>query len=51
MVNLVYFGHQPEVCSTETFGSLSDAAVAGAANPATARMPVSKNVAAIFFIL
>jgi hypothetical protein len=26
-------------------------ALAGAANPATARMPVSKNVAASFFIL
>jgi hypothetical protein len=51
MVNGVYFGHHPEVCSTETFGSLSDDAVAGAANPATARMPVSKNVAAIFYIL
>jgi hypothetical protein len=48
---MAYVGHHPEVCSTETFVFLSDAAIAGAENPATARMPVSKNVAANFFIL
>ena len=33
-----------------TFVSDSGAALAGAANPATAKTPLSKNVAAIFFI-
>jgi hypothetical protein len=35
-----------EVLAVSDFG----AALAGAANPATAKTPVSKNVAAIFFI-